>query len=170
MAMALAPCTAYLSNRYCLRKYECLSHSMGNVQNQPEKVALCQTRDAAKQAAEYPQVFSAFIGDGSKYVQRGRTSVRASPCLHICHIRKSRGKCVASCMSCDNTGQSRFASVCCSYPRAAETFAGQQCISCESWLHVQTFFPGNRRTARLGGDMQVEIQHLEGQLAEKQAS
>ncbi|DBA94579.1 TPA: hypothetical protein ACH3X1_002162 [Trebouxia sp. C0004] len=39
----------------------------------PEKVALCQSTDAAKDAAQHPQVKSAFIRDGSKYVQRGQT-------------------------------------------------------------------------------------------------
>ena len=33
---------------------------------------------------------------------------------------------------------------------------------------VQTFYPGKRLHARLGGDPRAEMAHLEGQLAEKQ--
>lgn len=39
---------------------------------------MCQSTDAAREAAQHPQVKSAYIRDGSKYVQRGQTMVSHS--------------------------------------------------------------------------------------------
>lgn len=40
-----------------------------------EKAALCPSLDEARGEAAQPQVWNAYIQDGSKYVQRGQTSV-----------------------------------------------------------------------------------------------
>ena len=48
---------------------------MLNAQVHPEKAALCQSVQEARHVATQPQVWNAYIPNGSKFVQRGQTSV-----------------------------------------------------------------------------------------------
>lgn len=54
----------------CMTELACLY-----AQAHPEKTALCQSMLEAQDVAAQPQVWHAYIEDGSKFVQKGQTSV-----------------------------------------------------------------------------------------------
>jgi len=153
---------------------------------------LCQSTDAAKEAAQHPQVKSAYIRDGSKYVQRGQTMVSNSFASTLLSPEISL-QCLALIVVLladvyvhnDNTTaqwhQSSLVKVLLLVYGLRMTWFLQHTSMpwttlrcCAIWnvatlfvFLVQTFYPGKRGHARLGGDSRAEMVRLESQLAEK---